>query len=264
MGQARPGAALILLTGQRPGEVAAMQRGHIVEGWWQMPGKPRATGRGPRTAAITGSGCRAGAGADREPPRWEQEVEQPAAGACRRPQDRARHAARPEAYLPDDDHAARLRSRRDGPGRQSQDQQRDRRLRPPRLRRRGPADHGGGGAARPARRRDGDEQRGQPEVRYPRLRGEDLSGLTFSPTFGHPTRTRGLRILHPREGGSRTVRPMACPGTHRIASARVEFVGRVITPTTFSPPPSMRLCALARWRGSRSSRSEWRIPVTVE
>ena len=31
---------LILLTGQRPGEVAAMQREHIAEGWWQMPGKP--------------------------------------------------------------------------------------------------------------------------------------------------------------------------------------------------------------------------------
>ena len=31
---------LILLTGQRPGEVAAMQAAHIVDGWWQMPGKP--------------------------------------------------------------------------------------------------------------------------------------------------------------------------------------------------------------------------------
>jgi integrase len=31
---------LILLTGQRPGEVAAMQTAHIAEGWWQMPGKP--------------------------------------------------------------------------------------------------------------------------------------------------------------------------------------------------------------------------------
>ena len=30
---------LILLTGQRPGEVAAMQADHIEEGWWQMPGR---------------------------------------------------------------------------------------------------------------------------------------------------------------------------------------------------------------------------------
>jgi integrase len=31
----------ILLTGQRPGEVATMRREHIVErGWWQMPGEP--------------------------------------------------------------------------------------------------------------------------------------------------------------------------------------------------------------------------------
>ena len=35
-----PGLKLILLTGQRPGEVAAMQSDHIVEGFWQMPGRP--------------------------------------------------------------------------------------------------------------------------------------------------------------------------------------------------------------------------------
>jgi integrase len=36
------GAALkmILLTGQRPGEIAHMRREHIKDGWWQMPGKP--------------------------------------------------------------------------------------------------------------------------------------------------------------------------------------------------------------------------------
>jgi integrase len=32
---------LILLTGQRPDEVAAMVKDHIVDGWWQMPGKPQ-------------------------------------------------------------------------------------------------------------------------------------------------------------------------------------------------------------------------------
>jgi integrase len=31
---------IILLTGQRPGEVTHMRREHIVDGWWEMPGKP--------------------------------------------------------------------------------------------------------------------------------------------------------------------------------------------------------------------------------
>ena len=31
---------MILLTGQRPGEVANMRREHIVDGWWTMPGEP--------------------------------------------------------------------------------------------------------------------------------------------------------------------------------------------------------------------------------
>jgi integrase len=35
-----PVLKLILLTGQRPGEVGALQRNHIAGGWWQMPGKP--------------------------------------------------------------------------------------------------------------------------------------------------------------------------------------------------------------------------------
>ena len=35
-----PALKLLLLTGQRPGEVAAMQAAHIVDGFWQMPGKP--------------------------------------------------------------------------------------------------------------------------------------------------------------------------------------------------------------------------------
>jgi integrase len=30
---------VLLLTGQRPGEVIHMRREHIVDGWWQMPGK---------------------------------------------------------------------------------------------------------------------------------------------------------------------------------------------------------------------------------
>jgi integrase len=31
---------MILLTGQRPGEVAHMRREHIKDGWWEMPGEP--------------------------------------------------------------------------------------------------------------------------------------------------------------------------------------------------------------------------------
>src|SRR5262249_51603047 len=31
----------ILLTGQRPGEVAHLRREHIVDGWWEMPGAPQ-------------------------------------------------------------------------------------------------------------------------------------------------------------------------------------------------------------------------------
>jgi integrase len=31
---------MILLTGQRPGEVAAMRREHIVDNWWTLPGDP--------------------------------------------------------------------------------------------------------------------------------------------------------------------------------------------------------------------------------
>jgi integrase len=30
----------ILLTGQRPGEVSHMRTEHIVDGWWELPGKP--------------------------------------------------------------------------------------------------------------------------------------------------------------------------------------------------------------------------------
>jgi len=32
---------IILLTGQRPGEVVHMRREHIIDGWWEMPGEPK-------------------------------------------------------------------------------------------------------------------------------------------------------------------------------------------------------------------------------
>jgi integrase len=35
-----PALKMILLTGQRPGEVAAMRREHIVDNWWELPGEP--------------------------------------------------------------------------------------------------------------------------------------------------------------------------------------------------------------------------------
>ena len=40
---------LILLTGQRPGEVTHMRREHIADGWWTLPGAPVAALRWPGT-----------------------------------------------------------------------------------------------------------------------------------------------------------------------------------------------------------------------
>ena len=44
---------MILLTGQRPGEVAHMRREHIVDGWWTLPGEP--------VPALNWPGCKNGA-----------------------------------------------------------------------------------------------------------------------------------------------------------------------------------------------------------
>ena len=46
-----PGMALqvLLLTGQRPGEVTRMRREHIADGWWTMPGAPDAATGWPGT-----------------------------------------------------------------------------------------------------------------------------------------------------------------------------------------------------------------------
>ena len=35
-----PALKMVLLTGQRPGEVAHLHRAHIVDGWWNLPGAP--------------------------------------------------------------------------------------------------------------------------------------------------------------------------------------------------------------------------------
>src|SRR5262249_41813554 len=40
-GEAGKALKLILLTGQRPGEVCAMRREHIRDGWWEMPAEPQ-------------------------------------------------------------------------------------------------------------------------------------------------------------------------------------------------------------------------------
>jgi integrase len=45
-----PALRLILLTGQRPGEVMNMQREHVADGWWQMPGKPQGNWPGTKNA----------------------------------------------------------------------------------------------------------------------------------------------------------------------------------------------------------------------
>src|SRR5262249_36231787 len=46
-GRAGTALKLILLLGQRPGEVGHMRAEHIVDGWWEMPGQP--TGDWPGT-----------------------------------------------------------------------------------------------------------------------------------------------------------------------------------------------------------------------
>src|SRR5262249_19100125 len=42
---------LILLTGQRPGEVTHMRSEHIVDGWWKMPGQPSGDWAGTKNGA---------------------------------------------------------------------------------------------------------------------------------------------------------------------------------------------------------------------
>jgi hypothetical protein len=69
---------VILLTGQRPGEVAHMRREHLRDGWWELPGEPVAAlglgPRAPRTRSRTGCGSPGRCGASwpsstRMPPR---------------------------------------------------------------------------------------------------------------------------------------------------------------------------------------------------
>jgi integrase len=43
---------LILLTGQRPGEVCHMRFEHIIDGWWELPGQPQQGWPGTKNAAT--------------------------------------------------------------------------------------------------------------------------------------------------------------------------------------------------------------------
>ncbi|MBR0804117.1 integrase family protein [Bradyrhizobium japonicum] len=44
-----PALRLLLLLGQRPGEISAMHRAHMEGGWWTLPGKPEAATEWPGT-----------------------------------------------------------------------------------------------------------------------------------------------------------------------------------------------------------------------
>jgi integrase len=48
-GQAGVALKLILLTGQRPGEIIHLRRQHLRDGWWEMPGRPDPTLAWPGT-----------------------------------------------------------------------------------------------------------------------------------------------------------------------------------------------------------------------
>ena len=48
-GMAGKALRVLLLVGQRPGEVAHMRREHVVDGWWTLPGKPEAATEWPGT-----------------------------------------------------------------------------------------------------------------------------------------------------------------------------------------------------------------------
>ena len=99
-----PALKLILLTGQRPGEVAAMQREHIVDGWWQMPGKPQGDWPGTKNGTDHRVALSEPALAlvelhlaSEAAPEVEQAVEE----AGHRARHRAGNAARSAANLPD-------------------------------------------------------------------------------------------------------------------------------------------------------------------
>ena len=97
-----PALRLILLTGQRPGEVAALEAAHIVDGFWQMPGKPVGDWPGTKNGARPPGGAVGGGdGVDREPsrrPGYRPTVAQIVEATGRRTRSGSRHAARSAAH----------------------------------------------------------------------------------------------------------------------------------------------------------------------
>ena len=118
-----PALKLLLLTGQRPGEVAAMQAAHIAEGWLEhaRQASRQMAGRERRTARIIGSLLSdLSAGIDPGPHRYtpqcadvEPAPKEADSGVRYGEGDRP---ARPTESLSDQDHWPRLRSLMGGIG----------------------------------------------------------------------------------------------------------------------------------------------------
>ena len=121
---------VLLLTGQRPGEVTHLRREHMVDGWWKSPGRPVAALGSPGTkngenhrdmAASCGAGidCPFGPGSDngfriprqsRADP-WAHQRHN--AGDLLNPWSVGKgHTARPAAHTRQHNHCARVRSGR--------------------------------------------------------------------------------------------------------------------------------------------------------
>jgi len=134
--QGLPGETLklILLTGQRPGEVSAMKREHIRDGWWEPSRVAAGTGRRTtswRHEVSFGHQVEA----ERDDGRSLRAVGSNGKGDTARPAKNPRHLR----------HPARLRPRGDEPDPEPRRRWHRLGLRPLRLRRRDAADHGSGG-----------------------------------------------------------------------------------------------------------------------
>ncbi len=178
-----PALKLMLLTGQRPGEVAAMRAEHIIEGWWQMPGKPKGDWLGTKNA-------RDHRVALSEP--VQALIDQHLAGDGKRSKDVMRDLVaelKIERATPHDLRRTCLTwITRLGFGRDAMDRVANHRTASVTdvydrhgYADGGQADHVRRGAARSRRRRGGgNEQRGQPEMRHSHVRGS-FCGIIFSP-----------------------------------------------------------------------------------
>ena len=153
---------MMLLTGQRPGEVSHMRREHIVDGWWEMPGEPVPALGWPGTkngesnrvwlpkaaqaviADLTDDGVTSGfvfAGPRGGPVHG---LDAAMRAICAKLRRRACNAARPAADPRQHHHGPGLRSRRHEPHPEPQGGRHRKRLRQARLRRGDEARNGGG------------------------------------------------------------------------------------------------------------------------